>query len=753
MDWLARLHEHTQGAVELRACPHDRGARSGWIFTRDAADVSAFISRWDRPGYGVYAGIATRKPALDHSGGVVDLLELPALWADLDHKPPLDVLLSCFMPPSLIVDSGRGLHPYWLLDEPEDISGAESNDHPLVGLLQRLAQVFNGDRAVCDLARIMRLPGSHNTKHGEPHLVSIVHATDRRYSLPDLVDWLSWQRELIGEPVDPFLAAAERLGVQPAVDVQAMLAGMAYPANVHDVQLRVSASMATAGRPEEEIVAELLAATRLAVGEEGRRWNWAKEEAALRRMCRGAVKKFTVVQGGKRQVNGPDLDTIDAKSPVIGKVAAVALQVWGRPIIVVEGEMWTYEAGVWSVVPEHDLRTHIHGAARELGSVGNSTLNGAWRWILEDPGHIRRGVAWDRAGIIAGTNASLDIATGALVPHSPDHMATRRVGCAIEPGAQCPRWLKFLDEKTPKDCALTVQEWCGAALVRGKRRELTKGLIVHGPTRSGKTQLSEVVKALLGGSTCGLHVRAMSERFGMQPLLQASGWIADDAVGEGVAMDAEAYKVIVTGESVSVERKNKTNVETRFDMPVLLTMNAFPIVKDSSDAVYNRTLVLPMLSSESEQTAIEVAKEVIQYELPGVLNWALEGWRRVRDRGWYEPPDVMRAATAEFKGQNNPFAEFADLCLQAAPDSMIMRHDLNLVFNNWLKSEVGGREWSGKAVSRGLKGTVDGVSGFKIHKGRAWLCVRFTDAAEVFIPQDFGGAKRSVSDLNQGLDG
>jgi phage/plasmid-associated DNA primase len=216
-------------------------------------------------------------------------------------------------------------------------------------------------------------------------------------------------------------------------------------------------------------------------------------------------------------------------------------------------------------------------------------------------------------------------------------------------------------------------------------------------------------------------------------------------------MDAEAYKVIVTGESVSVERKNKASVEHRFDMPVMLTMNAFPIIRDSSDAVYNRTLVLPMLSSQSEQDSREVAREVIEGELSGVLNWAVEGWKRLRDRGWFEPPPVMQAAVAEFKGQNNPFAEFAELCLQANPDIMIMRHDLNLVFNAWIKSEAGGREWSGKAIARGLKGVIEGVSGHKVSTGRVWAGVRFTEAAMTFVPQEFGAARRDTEEMNRGL--
>ena len=76
---------------------------------------------------------------------------------------------------------------------------------------------------------------------------------------------------------------------------------------------------------------------------------------------------------------------------------------------------------------------------------------------------------------------------------SPDHYATRGVGCAIVPGAECPIWEEFLRRSLPAGTAETLQEWFGAGLIRGKIRALRKGLISA---------------PLLGGNTCGLTVRA-----------------------------------------------------------------------------------------------------------------------------------------------------------------------------------------------------------------------------------------------------
>ena len=53
----------------------------------------------------------------------------------------------------------------------------------------------------------------------------------------------------------------------------------------------------------------------------------------------------------------------------------------------------------------------------------------------------------------------------------------------------------------------------------------------------------------------------MGERFGMQPLIGCSGWVSDDACGLREELNAGAWKVTVTGESTSIERKNRTALE------------------------------------------------------------------------------------------------------------------------------------------------------------------------------------------------
>lgn len=81
--------------------------------------------------------------------------------------------------PSLAVRTVKGGHAYWLVPSGEDFARFRE-------LQQQLAAYYGSDPAVCDLPRVMRLPGTFHRK-GEPVLVQLVSChPELRYSLDQL---------------------------------------------------------------------------------------------------------------------------------------------------------------------------------------------------------------------------------------------------------------------------------------------------------------------------------------------------------------------------------------------------------------------------------------------------------------------------------------------------------------------------------------------------------------------------------------
>jgi hypothetical protein len=128
---------------------------------------------------------------------------LPTLWVDLDcdgdaarRAMALEKLHAFNPPPSAVIDSGGGLHAYWLLAEPVTLN--ESIRKQAAGILHGLFSALGGDpQYVKSVASVMRLPGSINTKQErDGAAVNLVEMhPDRRYPLSDFA-WLESQSKV-----------------------------------------------------------------------------------------------------------------------------------------------------------------------------------------------------------------------------------------------------------------------------------------------------------------------------------------------------------------------------------------------------------------------------------------------------------------------------------------------------------------------------------------------------------------------------
>jgi hypothetical protein len=299
----------TENPVWLQSLGNaDSGGSPVSVATRDMATIDDFIAKWDRDGRGLYFCPSTIVGPKRNKESVAEMI---GPWTDIDFKDiddsPDDVtrkLLAARLPPSIINHSGNGRHAYWLLKEA--LTGQEDQQR-FEAVLKLLCDMFGGDMAVTHAAALMRLPGTHNTKHGKWIEVTTIANSGARYELDELEEWLAETSPVIlrkNRPAqvpetNPFLAAATMLGFKPPIDVEKRLAGMSYMAGgdaaIHSTQLSVSASLLNAGRAVDEVVEVILAATKGAAAGYGERWNWQREEKAIRGMCADWLKKHPVV--------------------------------------------------------------------------------------------------------------------------------------------------------------------------------------------------------------------------------------------------------------------------------------------------------------------------------------------------------------------------------------------------------------------------------------------------------------------------
>ena len=785
--FIAALFGGTEQPIFFQTLANDPGDEDEARFkphllTRDVDPIIRFVGKHDRGRRGMFFCVATIADG-SSTRNKDNCRETVCLHADLDFKgivedePVIRARIAELRhQPTIIVRSGGGIHLYWCFKE--SLATQEYLDL-IEGALKRLADILAGDTAVCEVSRLMRLPGTHNSKRGDMREVVCERLDGPRYELDELEEWMAEQRPVLtrkpaepkpgrkAEPADdnPYLKHAREYGYKPRLDVEAALAAMGE-GTIHTTLRDVAASLIHAGQPLEEVVGILMEAVR-AIGGEG--WNWRAEEKKIRGLCESALKKFpprdpppaadgpsdeTVIDlGAARAARKPKLRGPSALlAPfVVADGVIETLRKGGQDIMLAEGEVWLYGDGFWRVMTPADqqwLLTEIQTGFETLGEAGKTAaLASCWKRINEHPRLFRRDVAWADSDLIVCKNGVRRVDGGTFEGHRPENYAKRCIGAAYDPSATCKRFEALLWDMLKRvDLIDLVQEWLGAGLSIGSlSREERRALLMVGPSRTGKTELAKIFALLFGSPIATPSVAAISEdrdRFALSSLYGAAAWIRDDAINEGDKLNPQRFKTIVTGEPIDVELKHRDIVRNhRFEMPACLTCNSLPRAVDGSDAIFNRSIILRMENVVEEEVAAKARTEngvrpgqsigtaIFEAEASGILNWALVGLARLRARGFYKLPESVRDAISRFKDDNNPIGEWVREAVIVDRYSMVERRDLVRSFNGWQFEQEGD-----KAEGRGgrwllpkLRNQVPGIGEFKSTSLRYITGVRLSE--------------------------
>ena len=225
--------------------------------------------------------------------------------------------------------------------------------------------------------------------------------------------------------------------------------------------------------------------------------------------------------------------------------------------------------------------------------------------------------------------------TAKLMTHTPLLMNAGYLPFDFEPNYQSPiEWLSFLNSIWPNDqqCIDTLQEWFGYNLT--KNTSFHKILLIVGPPRSGKGTIGRIMRALLGErNVVGPTLSSLSGDFGLKRWLNKSLAIISDARLSGKSENNIIIERLLStsGEDpLTIQRKHRDPITTTLPTRIMIMTNELPDLRDTSGAIVNRYIILPMLKSwlGAEDLDLETACK----ELSQILVWSLEGLKRLKER-------------------------------------------------------------------------------------------------------------------------
>ncbi|MFH8404495.1 phage/plasmid primase, P4 family [Streptomyces sp. NPDC018019] len=287
--------------------------------------------------------------------------------------------------------------------------------------------------------------------------------------------------------------------------------------------------------------------------------------------------------------------------------------------------------------------------------------------------------------IVACANGLLRIQDRALLPHTPGFFNIASVPFTYDPAATAPTWARFLAQIWPDnpEAIAALQEWFGYVL--SGRTDQQKILLMVGPSRSGKGTIARVLKMLVGKENlAGPTLAGLGTNFGLSTLVGKPLAVISDArlSGNDNSQVVERLLTISGEDTIDVDRKYRQVWTGKLPTRLMILSNELPYFGDSSGVIARRFIVLNMTVSwlGKEDPALT---DKLAAEMPGIINWALDGLARLEKTGRITEPSSSREAVTTMQDTASPTSAFLRERCTTGPACSVPVDTLWAVWRDW----------------------------------------------------------------------
>lgn len=311
-------------------------------------------------------------------------------------------------------------------------------------------------------------------------------------------------------------------------------------------------------------------------------------------------------------------------------------------------------------------------------------------------------------------NGVLDLVTGDLEPHNPDFGFQYCLPYEYDADASCPTWLQFMDDIMLSDPGniKVLQEFLGYA-ISGSTYKHHKFLMLAGTGRNGKGTMMSIISELAGGSrnVSAVSMTEMQKNENNRQLLEGKLFNFADETDVNEFKNTALLKKI-TGEGEIL-------VKLMYNQPYLIhsraklvfSCNELPSLNDTSHAFKQRMIAIPFnarFTADKGNVDINIRKKLLK-ELPGVLNWCIEGYRRLEKQESFSVSASATEFADDYFVSNNPLEHWVEETseLEISPlngkCTWVSTQDIYAKYIDWAFGKGRGYELSFQAFSTKLR--------------------------------------------------
>lgn len=318
-------------------------------------------------------------------------------------------------------------------------------------------------------------------------------------------------------------------------------------------------------------------------------------------------------------------------------------------------------------------------------------------------------------------NGVYDLRQDVLLSSQPEYRFTKHLDFDYDPRASCPLWAKFLadtlvkspsDHTTDPELLAFVQEATGYSLTLDVSHH--KAFWLFGDGGTGKSTFLYVLEHLLGPSALPFSLRLLGQN--AYQLAQVPGLkvLFSTEVSRNTRLDTDIINSLISGDTMIVRHPYGRPFKLLPRAKIWWAMNYHPSAVNQIEGLGRRLCIIPFHRKfAGTRDDIKDLKELlVQAELSGIFNWAMEGLRRLQANGTFSTSAQIEYETEEFKMANDPPRVFVTEMCDVGAHFSVPAADLYDAYRSWCITN-GFNPQSIRSVAQDWK-----RMGFEKHKGR-----------------------------------
>lgn len=278
-------------------------------------------------------------------------------------------------------------------------------------------------------------------------------------------------------------------------------------------------------------------------------------------------------------------------------------------------------------------------------------------------------------------NGTIDLETGKFGPHCREHLITKIAPTHFDPAAKCPLWMKFLKLALVDDDLIDFMQRLLGYCLTGDVGEHVLPIFLGGGS-NGKSTIINMMQDLLGQGYAAkapnsLLVMKRTEQHPTEITVLDGARFAYASETENSDKLSEALiKDLTGGELITARQMKKDYYSFVPTHKLILSTNHQPRVRGNDDGIWRRLKLVPFNtkfwdpSKPNESGPDELRKDPdfgkkLKLELPGILNWLIEGARIWRREG-LSTPKLVNDETDNYRQSEDTFGQFMTECVSVS---------------------------------------------------------------------------------------